>query len=67
MAMGWKNRDLPCCMMAIRAYYFRYFLLFFRPSVHLSPNASTISNRGIYVKFDIDDFCENMSGYSRFG
>jgi hypothetical protein len=32
--MGWKARDLPCCMMAKRAYYFRYFLLSsVRPSV----------------------------------
>ena len=66
--MGSKNRDLPCCVMANGAYYFRYFLLsFVRPSVHFFTNASTVSTGGIYVIFDIDDFCENMSGYFRFG
>jgi len=33
-----------------------------RPSVQLSTNATG----GIYVKFDIDDCCENMSGHSKF-
>jgi len=36
LAMGWKNRDLPCSMVLKSAYYFRYFLLFFRPSVRPS-------------------------------
>jgi hypothetical protein len=67
LAMGWKNRDLLCGMMAKCVYYFRYFLPTFRPSVHFSTNVNTVSTAGIYVIFDIDDYCENMSGYSRFG
>jgi hypothetical protein len=76
LAMGWKNCDLPCCIIEKARITFVIFFHPFvhpfvhppvRPFVHLSANASTVSTGGICVKFDIDDFSESMSGHSTFG